>query len=304
VGINHSLSIGPYWGSDTGGFFTTSELTGELYARWFQFSAFNPSFRSHGRIWRLRLPWGWGLEDMGFQEGQRDPPLQSEMNNAAIEPVARKYAELRYQLMPYTYTLAREAYDEGMPFIRALWLHYPDDDRARGEATEFLWGRDMLVAPVFEEGAEERDVYLPEGDAWYDWWSNARHEGGRTVTRAVDLETMPIFVREGAIIPFDPVRQYMEQEVDGPTTIKVFAGADGEFTMYEDDGISLEYLQGQGVWTRMAWDEGTSTLRIEPGPPEGVSNSAEEMRTFVVEALPGGETRTVEYDGAAVQVAF
>jgi len=304
VGINHSLSIGPYWGSDTGGFFTTSELTGELYARWYQFSAFNPSFRSHGRIWRLRLPWGWGLEDMGDLEGQRDPPLPSEMKNPAIEPVAKKYAELRYQLMPYTYTLAREAYDDGMPFIRALWLHYPDDERALGVATEFLWGRDLLVAPVFEKGAESRDAYLPEGDAWYDWWSNERHVGGRTVTRTVDLETMPLFAREGAIIPFDPVRQYMEQEVDGPTTIKVFSGADGEFTMYEDDGISLEYLEGQGTWTRMAWDDGTSTLTIEPAPPEGAANTSSEPRTFVVQLLPSGETHTVQYSGVPVTVAF
>ena len=132
VGINHSLSLSPFWGSDTGGFYTTSELTGELYARWFQFSAFCPSFRSHGRIWRLRLPWGWGLSDMGFREGQNDPPSQSEMNNPAIEPICKQYAELRYQLIPYTYTLAAEARDTGMPLMRAMWLHYPNDERARG----------------------------------------------------------------------------------------------------------------------------------------------------------------------------
>ena len=114
------MSITPYWGSDTGGFYTTTELTGELYARWFQFSAFNGSFRSHGRIWRLRTPWGWGLSDMGFLEGQKAVPSPKEMNNQAIEPVAKKYAELRYQLMPYTYTLARDAYDTGMPLMRAV----------------------------------------------------------------------------------------------------------------------------------------------------------------------------------------
>jgi alpha-glucosidase/alpha-D-xyloside xylohydrolase len=303
VGINHSLSLGPYWGSDTGGFYTTSELTGELYARWFQFSAFTPSFRSHGRIWRLRLPWGWGLSDMGFLEGQRDPPRQSEMNNPAIEPVARKYAELRYQLIPYTYTLAREAYDTGMPLIRALWLHYPDDERARAERTEYLWGRDLLIAPVFTPGARTREVYLPAGD-WYDWWSNERHAGGRSVSRDVDLETMPIYARAGAIIPFDPVRQYMEQPVDEPTTIKVFRGADGEFTMYEDDGISLDYLQGRGTWTRMVWDDAAQRLTIEPGPPQGAANVVTGPRTFRVELLPGGETRTVQYDGSRLEVRF
>ena len=155
VGINHSLSLSPYWGSDLGGFYTTDELTGELYARWFQFSAFTPSFRAHGRIWRLHLPWGWGLSDMGFHEGQKVVPPPSEMNNPAIEPIARKYDNLRYQLIPYIYTLSREAHDTGMPLMRALWLHYPDDERARAVGDEYLWGRDMLIAPVFTKGATE-----------------------------------------------------------------------------------------------------------------------------------------------------
>ncbi|HET7564401.1 MAG TPA: TIM-barrel domain-containing protein, partial [Gemmatimonadaceae bacterium] len=131
VGINHSLSLSPYWGSDLGGFYTTAETSGELYARWFQFSAFTPSFRAHGRIWRLHLPWGWGLSDMGYHEGQKVVPPPSEMNNKKIEPIARKYDDLRYQLIPYTYTLAREAHDTGMPLMRALWLHYPKDEHAR-----------------------------------------------------------------------------------------------------------------------------------------------------------------------------
>ena len=303
VGINHSLSVGPYWGSDTGGFYTTDELTGELYARWFQFSAFTPSFRSHGRIWRLRLPWGWGLSDMGFLEGQRDPPLQSEMNNPTIEPLARKYAELRYQLIPYTYTLAREARDTGMPLMRALWLHYPDDERARGIGTEYLWGRDLLIAPVYAPGAETRDVYLPAGD-WYDWWTNERHAGGRSITRSVDLATMPIYARAGAIIPFDPVRQYMDQPVDEPTTIKVFAGADGEFTLYEDDGLTLDYLERGGVWTRMAWDDAARRLTIQPGAPPGAAQVGTGGRTFRIELLPQGETRTVQYSGSRLEVTF
>jgi alpha-glucosidase (family GH31 glycosyl hydrolase) len=167
IGLNTGLSVTPYWGSDTGGFYTTNELTGELYARWYQFSAFNGSFRSHGRIWRLRTPWGWGLDEMGFAEGQTALPPKQEMNNQAIEPVAKKYTELRYQLMPYTYTLAREAYDTGMPLMRALWLHYPSDKQALGQSQEYLWGRDMLIAPVYEKGAASRDVYLPAG-TWYD----------------------------------------------------------------------------------------------------------------------------------------
>ena len=140
VGLNHSLSIGPYWGSDIGGFYPNPEKTGELYARWFQFGAFCGSFRSHGRTWHTALPWGWGLSDMGPREDnnrnapardtERRNPLPDELNNPAIEPVTKEYARLRYRLMPYTYTLAWEARQTGLPLMRAMWIHYPNDKKA------------------------------------------------------------------------------------------------------------------------------------------------------------------------------
>jgi hypothetical protein len=108
--------------------------------------------------------------------------LQSEMNNPAIEPVVKRYSELRYQLMPYTYTLGWEAHQTGMPLMRAMWLHYPHDAAARPLGMQYMWGRDMLIAPVFEKGAMSWAVYLPAG-TWYDWWTNATHAGGQTVTR-------------------------------------------------------------------------------------------------------------------------
>ena len=302
VGINHSLSLGPYWGSDTGGFYTTEELTGELYARWFQFSAFCPSFRSHGRIWRTRLPWGWGLDEMGPLEGQRRPPHRSELNNPAIEAICRQFAELRYQLMPYTYTLAWEARETGLPFMRALWLHYPEDEVARSLGDQYLWGRDMLIAPVYRPGARTRDVYLPQGQ-WYDWWTDANETGGRTVTRPVNISKIPIYVRAGAIIPFDPVRQYMAQPVDEPTTLKVYSGADGEFTLYEDDGISLDYLQGRATWTKLTWDDSEQQLILEAGKSQGVTN-LRPRRTFNVQLLPEGRTKRVNYTGQRVVVSF
>jgi alpha-glucosidase/alpha-D-xyloside xylohydrolase len=303
IGQNTGLSITPYWGSDTGGFYTTSELTGELYARWFQFSAFNGSFRSHGRIWRLRTPWGWGLSDMGFLEGQTNLPDKKEMNNPAIEPVAKKYAELRYQLMPYTYTLAREAYDTGMPLMRALWLHYPGDKQALGQSQEYLWGRHLLIAPVYEKGAPSRTVYLPAG-TWYDWWDNTPHKGGTTVKRKVDLATMPIFVRAGSIIPFDPVQQYLAQPVKEPTTLRVYSGSSGEFTMYEDDGISQGYLQNKGTWTKLSWDDAAKKLTITAAPPAGVTNASTAEREFRVELLPAGTVKTVTYNGRKAEVAY
>lgn len=303
VGLNHSLSLSPYWGSDTGGFYPNAELTGELYARWFQFSSFCPSFRSHGRTWWTRLPWGWGLSEMGPLENDRNP-LPSELNNPAIEPVCRKYAELRYQLLPYTYTLAWEARSTGMPLMRAMWLHYPDDPSAVANGRQFLWGRDLLVAPVYEKGASVRDVYLPRGD-WYDWWTNVREAGGRTVRRPVDLATMPIYVRAGAIIPFDPVRQYSNQEVGEPTTIRIYSGADGRFTLYEDDGFSLDYLQGKASWTRLLWNDAAGRLTIEPGTPSGAAaGGAPAMRTFRVQLLPAGGVKEVNYRGRRVTVSF
>ena len=312
VGLNYSLSIGPYWGSDIGGFYPNNELTGELYARWHQFAAFCGSFRSHGRTWFTRLPWGWGLSDLGPREHNNTntpiPPddrrniLQSEMNNPAIEPVAKRYSELRYQLMPYTYTLAWEARETGLPLMRAMWLHYPDEERMRGMGSQFMWGRDLLVAPVFTKGATSRDVDLPKGE-WYDWWTNARVAGGQRITRPVDLSTMPIYVRAGAIIPVDPVRQYTSEPVRDPTTLKVYRGADGQYTLYEDDGISLEYLKGRGSWTRMVWNDRARQLTIEPAAPRGATNVVAE-RTFRVQLLPEGTTRNVTYGGKRVQTGF
>ncbi len=310
VGINYSLSVGPYWGSDIGGFYPNNELTGELYARWHQFAAFCGSFRSHGRTWFTRLPWGWGLSDMGPREHNNTnapiPPddrrniLQSEMNNPAIEPVAKKYSELRYQLMPYTYTLAWEARETGLPLMRAMWLHYADDIRARGIGTQFLWGRDLLIAPVFTKGAASRDVYLPKGD-WYDWWTNQKEAGGRTVTRQVDLATMPIYVRAGAIVPVDPVRQYTSEPVAEPTTIRVYRGADGQYTLYDDDGLSQDYVKGRGTWTRMTWTDRAATLTLEPGAPKGSTNVAAERR-FRVQILPEGTVQETTYSGKRVQL--
>lgn len=313
VGINYSLSLSPYWGSDIGGFYSNAEKTGELYARWYQFGAFCPSFRSHGRTWMTSLPWGFGLRERGPLENNnsntdtsrnlRRNVLESEMNNPLIEPVTKKYTELRYQLMPYTYTLAWEARETGLPFMRALWLHYPQDEKVRNMGSQYLWGRDMLVAPVFEKGAATREVYLPEG-VWYDWWTNEKQTGNQSVRRAVTLDIMPIYVRAGAIIPFDPIRQYTAEPVKDPTTIKVYRGANGSFTLYEDDGISLDYLKGKASWTHFSWNDKTNTLTLQPGTPKGSFTNMLADRTFNVELLPDGIIKKVQYKSKPVKVTF
>src|SRR5204862_7186926 len=132
---------------------------------------------------------------------------------AASEPMCKKYLELRYQLMPYLYSAVKETCDTGVPIIRALWLHYPDDAGAVARGDEYLFGRDILVAPVVEKGATSRSLYLPRG-TWYDFWTREKMEGGREITRNVDLETIPLYVRAGAVIPMGPVKQYTWEKSD------------------------------------------------------------------------------------------
>jgi alpha-glucosidase/alpha-D-xyloside xylohydrolase len=300
VGVNHSLSLTPFWGTDIGGFYPTPELTGELYVRWFQFAAFNPLFRSHGRTWKLRLPWGWNTGDFGPVEAKSGPD-KSELHNAAVEPICKKYLELRYRLLPYNYTLVREACDGGLPPMRALWLHYPGDAEAVKLGDEYLWGPDLLVVPVVAKGAKARRLYLPAGD-WYDWWTGEKVAGKRWVERPVDLATLPLYVRAGAIVPLDPVRQYTAQPVTEPTTLQIYRGADGRFVLYDDDGKSLAYLKGQGVWTALMWDDARRVLVIEPDARTAVGAGGE--RTFDVLVLPEKARKRIRYDGKRVEVAF
>lgn len=306
VGLNSSLSVSPFWGTDIGGFFpsTNREYIGELYVRWFQFAAFCPSFRSHGRTWHLHLPWGWNTGETGPVES-KPAPDPSELHNAAVEPICREYDDLRYRLMPYTYTVAREAHDTGLPMMRALWLHYPDDPQAVKLGDEFLWGSDLLIAPVVEKGATSRRVYLP-GGTWFDWWTGEKISGGRWIERPVNLETMPIYVRAGAVIPLDPIRQYTAQPVSEPTTLRVYPGKDGAFTLYDDDGQSLDYLHGAdpaAVWICFRWNDAARQFSIEPDSrmkkwPGGA-------RVYQVQLVgSGAAAKRIEFRGAPVTANF
>ena len=304
VGLNHSLSLTPFWGSDTGGFYPSKELTGELYARWFEFSAFCPSFRSHGRTWKLRLPWGWNTGEFGPVEHNGGPD-KSELHNAAIEPICRKYLELRYRLLPYNYSLMREACDTGLPMMRALWLHYPGDPAAVAIGNEFLWGRDLLVAPVVEKGATSRRLYLPAGD-WYDWWNGAKTAGPRWIERSAGLDTLPLYARAGSIVPLDPVRQYTGEPVKEPSTLRVYPGAKGSFVLYDDDGQSLGYRDGSDtktVWIRFTWDDAARRLTAEPD--ERMKQWPGGTRAFKIE-LAGSPAidKRIEFDGRSVEVRF
>jgi len=303
VAINTGLSGIPFWGTDIGGFVPTAEYTGELHVRWFQFGTFCPSFRAHGRNWHLRLPWGWNTGEFGPSEiasyaGGAADPDPAELHNPRVEPILKKYLELRYRLLPYTYTIARECCETGLPMIRALWLHHSDDDQAVKCGDQFLWGRDILVSPVVEKGATTRRMYLPRG-AWYDFWTDERLEGGREIDRAVDLDTMPLHIRSGTILPLGRIRQYVEEPGPSTLSITIYPGADGSFDLYEDDGKSFEYVTG--AWTRLAmrWHEATRRFTVSGAGGSRVRPAAREL-----EIRLAGEQRVrrVVFDGRSTSV--
>ena len=303
IAVNTGLTGIPYWGTDIGGFVPTKEFTAELYVRWFQFGAFCPLFRSHGRNWTLRLPWGWNTGDSGPMEISRYNgaalPDASELHNTQVEPICRKYLELRYRMLPYLYSAARECTITGLPVMRSLWLHYPDDPAAVARGDEYLWGRDILVAPVAEPGAASRRIYLPRG-VWYDFWSNERHDGGRELSRDVDLETMPLYVRAGCILPLGPVKQYTGEQVDAPLTLSIYPGADGSFMLYEDDGSSFNYRKGEWMGVEMNWNDRQRLLRLTLA--KGSRILPPQRRDLVVKL--GDATRTVIFDGHPLEVRF
>ena len=163
---------------------------------------------------------------------------------STLKSSAAKYLELRYRMLPYLYSAVHECATTGMPIMRALWLHYPDDPKAVARGDEYLWGKNVLVAPVVEKGAATRQVYLPAG-GWYDFWTQEHLEGGREISRNVDLETMPLYVRAGSILPLGPVKQFTGEKVEQPLSVSIYPGSDASFLLYEDDGSLLQLSQGR-----------------------------------------------------------
>ena len=303
IAINTALTGIPYWGTDIGGFVPTKEFTAELFLRWFQFGAFCPLFRSHGRNWKLRLPWGWNTGDSGPLEinnyNGAAIPDSSQLHNPQVEPICRKYLELRYRLLPYLYSAVRECATTGMPILRALWLHHPDDPKAVARQDEYLWGRDVLVAPVVEQGATSRKIYLPHG-AWFDFWTGERVQGGAEISREVDLETTPLYVRAGAILPLGPAKQYVEHKVDEPLSISIYPGADASFLLYEDDGSSFDYRKGKWMGIQMAWHDARRVLKLSLASGSRILPPLRRN----IEVKLGQSTRATVFDGHPVEVSL
>jgi alpha-D-xyloside xylohydrolase len=194
----------------------------ELFVRWFQLNTFTPTLRIHGQRPGTTAIWDYGKE---------------------AEPILADWLHLRYQLMPYLYALAKQTNDIGAPFMRALFMDFPNDPAVAAINDQYMFGPAFLVAPVLDQGLTSRRVYLPGGTDWYDWWTNQRHKGGQWIDAGAPIARMPLFVRAGSVVPLGgPVPN---TSVRQPLTeLRVFPGANGSFTLYDDDGTTNAYRNG------------------------------------------------------------
>jgi alpha-glucosidase len=240
---NLSISGVPFVGADVGGF--VGSPSAELYTRWLQAAALTPLFRTHAEInSKDREPWSYGDR---------------------FERINRATIELRYQLLPYIYTVFAQNEADGRPLLRPVWFDYPNDAKTLQLDDEFLLGHDLLVAPVVHEGSTHRKVYFPRGDAWLDWWDGARHEGGTFADVPAPLERLPLFLRVGAIVPSQATIQHTGEMLRTPLTLTVALGADGVGSVYQDAGEGYAYRTGDSRTSQITLRGDELTLKI-PAP--------------------------------------
>ncbi len=260
TGINFVASGTPYWSTDIGGWQflpavhhpahpplldpsdARDNVGGyddypELYTRWFEYGAFQPNFRSHGSRKQNEV-WSYGKQ---------------------AEPILEKYLRLRYQLMPYIYSLGRMTNQTGAPFMRGLFMDFGSDPNVANIGDEYMFGPALLVAPVTDQGVTSRTVYLPNGTDWFNFWTNERVHGGQTITVQAPIDTIPLFVRAGSIIPLGSV---VESTNDRQTvaTLRIYPGADGDFDLYQDDGTTYAYEKGSFQSAHLHWSDTAGKL--------------------------------------------
>ena len=271
AGLNFSLSGIPYWNTDTGGFFGNRSAGNgdpnnpqyqELFSRWFQFSAFCPMFRVHG---------SYGLK----------PGKEFYRFDKKTQEILRTYLDVRYRLLPYIYSVAWQVTSDGSTFMRPLVMDFPNDQQALNIGDEYLFGPSILVTPVTAAGATTCSVYLPAGSApWYNFWTGATSPAGQRVEAAAPVETLPLFIRPGSIIPLGPFLQYSNEKPADPIELRIYPGANGSFTLYEDEGDSYRYEKGVYATIPFAWDNTSKTLTI--GSRKGEFPGMLKERTFNV----------------------
>jgi alpha-D-xyloside xylohydrolase len=288
AGVNLSMSGIPNWTTDIGGFSVEHRYEKpnaadldewrELNLRWFQFGALSPLFRSHG--------------EFPYREIYNLAPEGSEV----YESLAW-YDRLRYRLMPYIYTLAGDTYQRDGSLMRGLVMDFPADLTARDINDEYLFGKELLVAPVHDYKARSRQVYLPAGADWYDFNTGQFYTGGQSLTAEAPLSRMPMFVRAGSILPVGPALQYTGEHPATPITLYVYAGANGSFSLYEDDGLSNGYARGQFSRIPISYNDKTGTLVI--GARTGQFPGMLTQRTFNIRWMGPAKPRALDFSAAA-----
>ncbi|MGC1620667.1 MAG: TIM-barrel domain-containing protein [Candidatus Acidiferrum sp.] len=292
AGLNYSLSGLPYWTTDIGGFVSANPddpAYRELYVRWFEFGAFCPIFRAHGtRTTNQNEVWSYGPD---------------------AQKILVAYDKLRYRLMPYIYSLAWKTSSEGYTIMRPLVMDFRDDVHAQNVGDQFLFGPAILVNPVTEPGATTRRLYLPNAK-WYDFWTGAPIQGGRTLDAPTTIDRMPLYVRAGSILPLGPDVEYAAQKSADPIELRVYRGANGAFTLYEDENDTYDYEKGVYATIPFSWDDSANTLTI--GDRSGSFPGMLEKRTFriifvtenhgVGDGLIENADKTVQYTGKKISV--
>jgi alpha-D-xyloside xylohydrolase len=293
AGLNFALSGIPYWTTDIGGFTSGNPddpAYRELFVRWFQYGTFCPIFRVHGtRTNDQNELWSYGPE---------------------AQAILTSFDRLRYRLMPYIYSLAWKTTSESYTPMRPLVMDFLPDARVVNIGDQFMFGPAILVNPVTEQGAVTRHLYLPKS-AWYDFWTGKTLDGGHAIDAAAPLNRLPLYVRAGSIIPMGPDVEYAAEKPANPIELRVYRGADGSFTLYEDENDGYDYEKGLDATIPIRWDNAKLTLTI--GERKGRFPGMLETRTFrIVFAGEGHGTgidatsqpdKVIQYAGKQVQVA-
>jgi len=292
AGLNFDISGIPYWTTDIGGFILghpDDPAYRELFVRWFEYGTFCPIFRVHG----TRTPnenelWSYGPE---------------------AQTILTSFDRLRYRLMPYIYSLAWKTTSEGYTPMRGLVMDFRTDVRAQNVGNQFMYGPAFLVNPVTEPGATSRKLYLPKAK-WYDFWTGQSLDGGVEIDAQAPLERIPLYVRAGSILPMGPDVEYAAEKPANPVELRVYRGADGAFTLYEDENDNYDYEKGAYATIPFVWNDAQQTLTI--GERQGKFPGMLEKRTFLV-VFAGSDhgtginptsqpDRVVQYSGMPVTV--
>jgi alpha-glucosidase (family GH31 glycosyl hydrolase) len=262
--LNMGMSGLAYHNSDIGGF-CCGTTTPELYIRWMQYGTFCPIARAHG-TGQPTEPWGYGDQ---------------------AEDICRSFIQLRYRLLPYIYTMAYKNFTTGLPLARPLFFDYPGDENLFNESSSYLWGDAFLVSPVVQASQTSKRIYLPQG-VWIDYWTDSVFQGGPNVVVTTPLETMPLFVKAGSIIPMAPVMNYSDERPLDTLMLVMYPqrGKESRFSLYEDDGKTLAYQSGSFAQTLIVQNSGgpgSSSLTIDIYPTVGMYTGRPERRVYLSE---------------------